>query len=207
MLSDPARITCILINVPGKRSGLAQAASSPREAAASAAISAAAASAPPATSAASASATTAGTGFLHHSSKRSSVLLVEGIERCQAHVGNFLFTKCNFVTRCKVGSPRLILYRRNCSGCASHQRKSQPGGAKHRYGLCHTLSFRSLFHPWHSRFLHVLQKLSRVPHCKSTLCISTTQAGRACWQFVDASFEFMLMNESTLARAILAASH
>src|SRR6476659_3059814 len=94
MVSNPARSSAF-INVSGKRSGLAQAAGAPRQATASATNPASAASTASATSA---PATAAGMRFLHHSSKRSSVLLVEGIERCQADVGDFLFTKGYFVT-------------------------------------------------------------------------------------------------------------
>jgi hypothetical protein len=154
---DPASTT-EFINISGMQSGLTQAARSPGQAAASAAHPASAASTASAASATPAAATTAATGFLNHAPQRSGVLLVEDIEGCQADVGNFLFTKCDLLTRREVGRPWLILQRRDRGGCTSHERKSQSGGAKRRYGFSHTLSFRSLLHSWHSRYLHLVHK-------------------------------------------------
>lgn len=116
----------LVISVLRNRSALlAPAASSPRETAAPAASSAPAA---PATSAATAtsapSAATAGARYLHAIPRRSGVLLVEDVKRGQAHVGDFLFTESDLVTRAEVWRSWLILSRRDRSGGASGQGES-----------------------------------------------------------------------------------
>ena len=90
------------------RSGLAEAASSPRQtataataAASPAAATTAAASAAPAPAAATAASTTAAASpsYLYAALGLRGVLLVEDIEGRQTDVGDFLFTERDFVTR------------------------------------------------------------------------------------------------------------
>jgi hypothetical protein len=111
-------MTCfvaVFVNVTGNPSSLAQAASSPVQATTSvgsvaAASTASAASAAAATSAASApSAATASAGDLYAIPRSLAALLVKDIESRQADVGDFFLTESDFVTRCKIWRPRLIL--------------------------------------------------------------------------------------------------
>jgi hypothetical protein len=113
-------------NVIGKRAGLAEPASTPRQAAATATAAAAAAaattSATPAASAAPATpAATAAACFLYAALGRRSVLLVEYIERCEADVGDFFLAKREPVTQPSDWRFRRIRRRRDCCGRASYQ--------------------------------------------------------------------------------------
>src|SRR6266436_5291079 len=93
----------VFVSITGARSGLAEAAGSPRRAAGSASAAATAATAASASSAAAATttatATAAAAGFLHHAAQRSRVLLVEHIESRQADVGDFFFTEIELLIR------------------------------------------------------------------------------------------------------------
>ncbi len=147
----------------GRRSRLADAASSPRQAAGAtpattttttaAATSAATASA--AASAATASAAAAAAGFLDAVFGSRRALFVEDIERRQADVGDFFFTQRDLMAR-RIRRLRLIVYRCNRCRRASHHCKSQTGRAQCRQGVFHSLLLRSLFNSWHIRILHCL---------------------------------------------------
>jgi hypothetical protein len=140
-MSNPANNERVS-NVIGKWSGLADAASAPRQTAATAtATTAAAASAAPAASATAASATTTATRFLHAVLGRRSVLLVEDIERRQADVSDFFLAKRESVTQPNDRRIRRI--------------------AQHRNGFRHTLALRSMFH---LSLLHTWKKMVRVQH-------------------------------------------
>ena len=113
-------------NVIGKRAGLAEPASTPRQATATAtaatAATTAAASATPAASAAPATpAATAAACFLYAALGRRSALLVEDIERCEADVGDFFLAKREPVTQPSDRRFRRICRRRDCCGRASYQ--------------------------------------------------------------------------------------
>jgi hypothetical protein len=56
-----------------------------------------------------------------------AVLLVEEVECSKTHVGYFFFAKDEALIGC--GVQRLRNVRSRNSGCASHQRKTQSGGA------------------------------------------------------------------------------
>jgi hypothetical protein len=64
---------------------------------------------------------TAAASQLYAALSRRYVLLVEGIERRQADVGDFLFTEGDFVTRCNVRHGLHIRCRHGRGGCTSHQ--------------------------------------------------------------------------------------
>src|ERR1700733_14604010 len=99
-------------NVIGKRAGLAEPASTPRQATATAtAATAAAAATASATPAASAAAC-----FLYAALGRRSALLVEDIERCEADVGDFFLAKREPVTQPSDRRFRRICRRRDCCG-------------------------------------------------------------------------------------------
>ena len=113
-------------NVIGKRSGLADAASTPRQTAATATAATAATSATPAAAApatataATAAPATAATCFLHAALGSRSVFLVEHIERREADVGDFFFAERELVTQSEGRRIRRVGRRRDCCGCASH---------------------------------------------------------------------------------------
>ena len=73
----------------------------------------------------------------------SDILLVEDIERRQADIRDFLFTKSEVVTlsgvRRRRRYPHIRAYR--YSGCAARQRQRQPSGSQHGEGFATTLSF------------------------------------------------------------------
>ena len=84
-------------------------------------------------------------------------LLVEQIERCQAHVGDFFLTKRDSCPVQVVLCRRYVGRRHGRCGCAAHHRERQSGGSQCRCGgFGHPLLLRSLFHPRHSRILHTL---------------------------------------------------
>src|SRR6202000_1893015 len=87
------------VSAIGKRSALAKAASSPRSAATAAATTATAATSATAASSAASATTAATPGNLHAALGRRCVLLVEHIERRQAHIGDFFFTQRYLVTQ------------------------------------------------------------------------------------------------------------
>ena len=108
-------------NVIGKRSGLADAASTPGQTPATATAATAAASATPAASAAPATpAATAAACFLYAALGRRSALLVEYIERCEADVGDFFLAKRELVAEPGDRRFRRIRRRRDCCRRASY---------------------------------------------------------------------------------------
>ena len=75
--------------------------------------------------------------------RRCVSLFVEDIERRQADIRDFLFTKSEVVTlsgvRRRRRYPHIRAYR--YSGCAARQRQRQPSGSQHGEGFATTLSF------------------------------------------------------------------
>ena len=75
--------------------------------------------------------------------RRSVSLFVEDIERRQADIRDFLFTKSEVVTlsgvRLRRGYPHIRAY--GYGGCAACQRQRQSGGSQHRERFPVTLSF------------------------------------------------------------------
>ena len=71
----------------------------------------------------------------------ADIFLVEDIERRQADIRDFLFTKSEVVilSGVKRGYPHLRTY--GYGGCAARHRQRQPGGSQHREGFPVTLSF------------------------------------------------------------------
>ena len=73
----------------------------------------------------------------------SDIFLDEDIERRQADIRDFLFTKSEVVTlsgvRRRRGYPHFRAY--GYGGRAARQRQRQPGGSQHREGFPVTLSF------------------------------------------------------------------
>ena len=132
----------------------AASATSPTSATSTAAASTAAASTAAASTAAASAAAAA--GLLEAALGRCRVLLVEDVKRRQTDVGDFLVTQSDLMARRIIRRLRLIAHW--CNGCrrASHQRKSQTGRAQCRQGVCHSLLLRSMFHSWHIRILHCL---------------------------------------------------
>src|ERR1700733_6786475 len=107
-------------NAVGKRSGLAEPASSPGQTSATAT----AATAAPADAASATPASSAAPCFLHAVLGGRSVFLVEYIEGCQADVGDFFIAKREFVTQSSDRRLRRIGRRRDGRGCATYERKS-----------------------------------------------------------------------------------
>jgi hypothetical protein len=77
------------------------------------------------------------------------------MERGETDVGHFLFAK----NEAMIGRGIVRLWdissgHRGCR-CATHQRKTQSGGAQHRHGGGFGCAFllRSLVDPWHGRIL------------------------------------------------------
>jgi hypothetical protein len=58
-----------------------------------------------------------------------AVFLVEDVECSKTHVGHFLFAKNEALIGCGVQRLRNVRSRKSGCGCASHQRKTQSGGA------------------------------------------------------------------------------
>src|SRR5437868_6957564 len=114
------------VNVIRKRSGLANAASAPRQTAAAtttaAAATASATATAPAASAAAASAAAAARFLYQAAPSGCQVLLVEEIERRQTDVGDFLFTESDRMSRYKVRRRREVRRRYSRGGCAPHHR-------------------------------------------------------------------------------------
>jgi len=81
------------------------------------------------TSTAAATATTAAAAAAHRYRREATgaVFLVEDVERRKTHVDHFLFVKNEALIGCRVQRLRKVRSRK--SGCASHQRKTQSGGA------------------------------------------------------------------------------
>src|ERR1700722_15532535 len=79
------------------------------------------------TSTAAATATTAAAAHRPRGEATGAVFLVEDVERRKTHVDHFLFVKNEALIGCRVQRLRKV---RSCkSACASHQRKTQSGGA------------------------------------------------------------------------------
>jgi len=72
-------------------------------------------------------ASTAAAAARHLREAAGAVFLVEDVECRKTHVGHFLFAKNEALIGC--GVQRLRKVRSRKSGCASHQRKTQSGGA------------------------------------------------------------------------------
>jgi hypothetical protein len=58
-----------------------------------------------------------------------AVFLVEDVECGKTHVGYFLFAKNQALIGCGAQRLRKVRSRKSGCGCASHQRKTQSGGA------------------------------------------------------------------------------
>ena len=103
----------VFANAIEKWSDLADAAGTPRQTAATATAATATASATTATSA-TATATAAAPGYLHAALGRCSIFLIENIERGQTDVGDFFFTKREFVTQSDGWRLGCVRRRRDC---------------------------------------------------------------------------------------------
>jgi hypothetical protein len=137
----------------------AEAAIAPRRAArsaaatATAATAAAAAAATASATATAATTTTAAPGHLLH----AALLLVEQMERGEAHIGDFLVTKRDRLRRHEAQFLRRIGDWIGGCGGASRKTESQTRSAQRRHGgFSNSLRFRSLFHSSHRRILHQL---------------------------------------------------
>ena len=151
------------VNVIGAPS-LTDTANAPRQAAAAASAAAAAAAAAACAAAAAASAATsaaapaaaaaasAASGKLFAESGRSSVFLVENVERAQADVGDFFLIEGDLG---RGGIPRRHIRGRHsgCCGCAARQRQRHADDSHHRYGFLRMFSLRSTLRVRHSRVL------------------------------------------------------
>src|SRR5262249_5190158 len=128
--------------------------------AAAAAASAASAAAP----AAAAAAASAASGKLFAESRRSSVFLVEDVERPQADVGEFFLTESDLG---RGGIPRRYIRGRNsgCRGCAGRQRQGHADDSHHPDDFLRMFSLRSTLRVRHSRVLpRLLANVQRPEH-------------------------------------------
>jgi hypothetical protein len=104
------------------------------------------------TSTTTTSAAAAATAHRYPREAAGPVFLVEDVECSKTHVGYFLFVKNEALIGCGVQRLRKVHSRKSGCGCASHQRKTQSGGAQSRHtsGFGQTLPLRSLLHPGHA---------------------------------------------------------
>ena len=144
------------VNVVGKRSRLADAATSDRPAAAATAAACAASEAASAAPAA-ATASAAPSKFFAELGL-CGVLLVEDIERRQAHVGDFLLTESDDLRRHRI-LRRYIRHRtgRRCGSSAAGHRQRHPCDSQHGHRFTQTLPLRSALRVRHGKVLRNLR--------------------------------------------------
>ena len=148
-------------NSPRQTAAAASAAAASAAASAAAAAASAASAAAPAAAAAAAS---AASGKLFAESGRSSVFLVEDVERPQADVGDFFLTESDLG---RGGIPRRYIRGRNsgCRGCAARKRQGHADDSHHRYDFLRMFSLRSTLRVRHSRVLpRLLANVRRPEH-------------------------------------------
>jgi hypothetical protein len=126
-----------------------------------------------------------------------AVFPVEDVERGKTHVGHFLFVKNEALIGCGVQRLWKVRSRKGGCGCASHQRKTQSGGAQSRHtsAFGQTPPLRNLLHPGHVVILHVsvqvpaeILRLARAPRKLESVHNSLPYI----------QFPFMLMNNAPL---------